>query len=87
MYWFWLNMPLAAAFFAAWVAIPIWLVFKHPDRGASPLSVLAPTCTHSGPARRTADRASRATQRAPGRRGLTVLVPCSIRSAAARLEP
>lgn len=49
MYWFWLNMPLAAAFFAAWVAIPIWLVFKHPDRGARPLSVLAPTCTHQAP--------------------------------------
>ena len=27
------NVPLAAAFFAAWVGIPMWLVFKHPDRG------------------------------------------------------
>jgi hypothetical protein len=33
MNWFLLNMPLAAAFFGAWVGIPIWLVFKHPDRG------------------------------------------------------
>ena len=30
MNWFLLNMPLAAAFFGAWVAIPLWLTFKHP---------------------------------------------------------
>jgi hypothetical protein len=33
MYWFWLNVPLAAAFFAAWAGIPLWLVSKHPDAG------------------------------------------------------
>jgi len=33
MYWFWLNMPLAAAFVAAWTGIPLWLVLKHPDAG------------------------------------------------------
>jgi hypothetical protein len=32
MNWILLNMPLAAAFFAAWVGIPLWLVFKHPDQ-------------------------------------------------------
>jgi hypothetical protein len=32
MNWFLLNMPLAAAFFAAWAGIPLWLVFKHPDQ-------------------------------------------------------
>jgi hypothetical protein len=31
MYWFWLNMPLAAAFVAAWTGIPLWLVLRHPD--------------------------------------------------------
>jgi len=36
MYWFWLNMPLAAAFFAAWVGIPMWLVFKHSDGASRP---------------------------------------------------
>jgi hypothetical protein len=36
MYWFWLNMPLAAAFFAAWVGIPMWLVFRHSDEAPSP---------------------------------------------------
>jgi hypothetical protein len=30
MMWFLLNMPLAAAFFGAWVGIPLWLTFKHP---------------------------------------------------------
>ena len=33
MYWFWLNIPLAAAFVAAWTGIPLWLVLKHPDAG------------------------------------------------------
>jgi len=33
MIWFMLNMPLAAAFFAAWVGIPLWMTFKHPDTG------------------------------------------------------
>ena len=36
MNWFLLNMPLAAAFVGAWVGIPMWLVLKHPDRGAGP---------------------------------------------------
>ena len=31
MIWFVLNIPLAVAFFAAWVGIPLWLVIKHPD--------------------------------------------------------
>jgi hypothetical protein len=31
MNWFWINTPLAAAFFAAWTGIPLWLAFKHPD--------------------------------------------------------
>jgi hypothetical protein len=39
MNWFWLNMPLAAAFFGAWVGIPMRLVFKRPDRGCQPLAV------------------------------------------------
>ena len=31
MIWFVLNIPLAVAFFAALVGIPLWLVIKHPD--------------------------------------------------------
>jgi len=33
MIWFMLNMPLAAAFFAAWVGIPLWMTFKHSGTG------------------------------------------------------
>ena len=42
MIWFMLNMPLAAAFFAAWVAIPLWMTFKHP--GTGPAFSAAPRC-------------------------------------------
>jgi hypothetical protein len=31
--WLWINIPLMAAFFLAMTGIPLWLVFKHPDRG------------------------------------------------------
>jgi hypothetical protein len=31
--WFWMNIPLEAAFLAAWIGIPMWLVVRHPDRG------------------------------------------------------
>ena len=31
--WFWLNIPLAAAFLLAWSGIPLWLVLRHPDTG------------------------------------------------------
>lgn len=31
--WFWLNIPLTAAFFLAWSVIPVWLVLRHPDTG------------------------------------------------------
>jgi hypothetical protein len=41
MIWFWLNMPLAAVFFAAWVGIPLWLVFKHRDHADTPVTVQA----------------------------------------------
>ena len=46
MNWFWLNVPLAAAFFGAWVGIPIWLVLKHPDQRPEPLAGHSPTQYH-----------------------------------------
>jgi len=49
MYWFWLNMPLAAAFFGAWVGIPMWLIFKHPGWGARPPMAQDPAYTHQAP--------------------------------------
>jgi hypothetical protein len=33
MSWFWMNMPLAAVFFAAWFGIPLYMVLKHPSWG------------------------------------------------------
>ena len=42
MSWFWLNMPLAVAFFAIWVGVPMWLILRHPDRGPAPATAQAP---------------------------------------------
>jgi hypothetical protein len=36
MSWFWMNMPLAAVFFAAWCGIPLYMVLKHPTWGPQP---------------------------------------------------
>ncbi|HXZ64524.1 MAG TPA: hypothetical protein VEH05_07310 [Streptosporangiaceae bacterium] len=36
MSWFWMNMPLAAVFFAGWVGIPLYLVLRHPTWGPQP---------------------------------------------------
>ena len=49
MIWFWFNMPLAAVFFAAWVGIPLWLVFKRPDHAAQPVTAPAPAVPADAP--------------------------------------
>ncbi len=36
MSWFWMNMPLALAFFAAWCGIPLYMVLRHPNWTAEP---------------------------------------------------
>lgn len=36
MLWFWLNVPLAAVFLAAWSGIPLWMVLRHPHWGPAP---------------------------------------------------
>lgn len=36
MSWFWLNIPLAAVFVAAWVGIPLWMVLRHPSWSSEP---------------------------------------------------
>ena len=33
MLWFWLNVPLAVAFFGAWCGIPLAKVLRNPDWG------------------------------------------------------
>jgi hypothetical protein len=59
MHWFWLNIPLAAAFFAIWTGVPLWLVLKHPDTGSGP-GVLATSPRYAS--------SSRALAGAPGNR-------------------
>jgi hypothetical protein len=55
MYWFCLNIPLAATFFAEWAGIPLWLVVKHPDAGSPTAS--ADRCAQASDSRpRTPDR-------------------------------
>jgi len=36
MLWFWLNVPLAVAFFGAWCGIPLAKALRNPDWGAEP---------------------------------------------------
>jgi hypothetical protein len=38
MNWFWINIPLAAVFFAAWAGIPLWMVIRHRNWGPEPAS-------------------------------------------------
>ena len=35
MTWLLLNVPLMVLFVALWVGVPMWLVLKHPDTGAT----------------------------------------------------
>ena len=42
MSWFWLNIPLAAAIFAAMVGISLWVVFKRPDTTTVAAPQMAP---------------------------------------------
>ena len=28
----WINISLMALFFALWVGVPMWMIFKRPDR-------------------------------------------------------
>ena len=28
----WINIPLMALFLALWVGVPMWMIFKRPDR-------------------------------------------------------
>lgn len=38
MNWFWMNIPLAGVFFAAWAGIPLWMVIRHRNWGPEPAS-------------------------------------------------
>jgi hypothetical protein len=36
MSWFWMNIPAAAVFVAAWCGIPLYMVLKHPSWTSQP---------------------------------------------------
>jgi len=46
MTWLLLNLLLAAPFFAIWVGVPLWLVFKHPDEDHQPQAASGPAHSH-----------------------------------------
>ena len=46
MIWLLLNVLMAAPFFSVWVGVPLWLVFKHPDRGYEPRVASGPVRSH-----------------------------------------
>ncbi len=46
MIWLLLNLLMAAPFFAVWVGVPLWLVFKHPDRGHERRAASGPARSH-----------------------------------------
>jgi hypothetical protein len=43
MNWLWINLPLAAAFFIAMTAIPLWLSFRRTDTGPNAVVPAQPT--------------------------------------------
>jgi len=43
MMWFWLNIPLAVAFFGAWCGIPLAMVLRKPDWGSAKVGSAQPT--------------------------------------------
>jgi hypothetical protein len=43
MSWFWMNVPLAAVFFAACCGIPLYMVLTHPTWGPRPADSGEPT--------------------------------------------
>lgn len=50
MSWFWLNIPPAALFFAAWSGIPLWMVLRHPDRHDEPTIQVPAQAVQAAPA-------------------------------------
>jgi hypothetical protein len=46
MTWLLINLLLAALFFAIWVGVPLWLVFKHPDQDQQPQASNGPAHGH-----------------------------------------
>ena len=54
MSWLWMNIPVAAAFFAAWSGIPLYMVLRHPSWGperadAAERALVKPPCAVGSP--------------------------------------
>jgi uncharacterized protein YecE (DUF72 family) len=41
MSWFWMNIPLALVFFAAWCGIPLYMVLRHRNWTTHPADYVA----------------------------------------------
>jgi hypothetical protein len=50
MSWFWLNVPLAVLFFAAWSGIPLWMVLRRPDWRGKPATKVPAPAVQAAPA-------------------------------------
>ena len=59
MTWIWLNMPLAVLFVAFTVGLPLWVIVKHPEGGATDTSA-AQVPAHAQPSASIADGAESA---------------------------
>jgi len=46
MIWLLLNLLMAVPFIALWAGVPLWLVFKHPDRGHERWAASGPARSH-----------------------------------------
>lgn len=54
MSWIWLNMPFAVLMIAFTVGLPLWVIVKHPEGGATDASA-AQVSPHAQPSASTAD--------------------------------
>jgi hypothetical protein len=52
----WMNIPLAMLFFALWVGIPMWMIYRHPDRHPRETRTLPAYLRQRTPARAGAER-------------------------------
>ena len=52
----WINIPLMALFFALWVGVPMWMIFKRPDRDPRHTRTVPAYLRKRAPASISADR-------------------------------
>jgi hypothetical protein len=52
----WINISLMALFFALWVGVPMWMIFKRPDRDPRETRAIPAYLRKRAPAGMTAQR-------------------------------